>query len=44
MRTARLLLLLANLALFAAWLGKFKPQRPHLVRRPLDRPALRDCG
>jgi len=23
MRTARLLLLLANLALFAAWLGKF---------------------
>ena len=25
MRIARLLLLLANLALFAAWLGKFKP-------------------
>ena len=25
MRTARLLLLLANLALFAAWLGKFRP-------------------
>ncbi len=24
MRSARLLLLLANLALFAAWLGKFK--------------------
>lgn len=25
MRTARLLLLLANLALIAAWLGKFHP-------------------
>ena len=25
MRTARLLLLLANLALFAAWLGRFYP-------------------
>ena len=25
MRTGRLLLLLANLALFAAWLGKFHP-------------------
>jgi len=26
MRTARLLLLLANLALIAAWLGKFNPR------------------
>ena len=26
MRTARLLLLLANLALFAAWLGKVHPK------------------
>jgi hypothetical protein len=26
MRTARLLLLLANLALIAAWLGKFHPR------------------
>jgi len=25
MRAARLLLLLANLALFAAWLGQFRP-------------------
>jgi hypothetical protein len=25
MRSARILLLLANLALLAAWLGKFKP-------------------
>ena len=27
MRTARLLLLLANLALFAAWLGKWHPTK-----------------
>jgi len=26
MRSARLLLLLANLALFAAWLGQFHPK------------------
>ena len=43
MRSARLLLLLANLALIAAWLGKFQPQRPHLVRRPLSRTTGR-CG
>ena len=27
MRTGKLLLLLANLALFAAWLGKFHPSK-----------------
>ena len=36
MRTGRLLLLLANLALIAAWLGQFRGHaRPHLVRRAL---------
>ena len=35
MRTARMLLLLANLALLAAWLGKFHPRGTHLVGRPL---------
>lgn len=28
MRTARVLLLLANLALLAAWLGRFNPRIP----------------
>ena len=29
MRTGRLLLLLANLALIAAWLGQFRPRGGH---------------